>query len=185
MTTEPENRFRARSLVIVPYDAAWPRLFLEIQAVIHRTIPSTYHAIEHVGSTSVPGLAAKPIIDIDIVPRDGAYERIKRGLEGLGYVHEGPLGIDGREAFDLRDAGLRQALAPHHLYVTAPDSLVLRDHRHFRDFMLAHPEWVERLNALKFELAARFPNDRESYQRAKAPFIEEVLTLARKEFDGA
>ena len=168
-------------LVIVPYDPQWPRLFAEIRGMIQRTIPGTYHSIEHVGSTSVPGLASKPMIDIDIVMREGKFERIKRGLESLGYVDEGDLGIPGRVAFYLQDDGLRKALAPHHLYVVPADSPVLADHRNFRDFMLVHAEWVERLNALKQALAAEHPHDREAYQRAKSPIVEEILALARQE----
>jgi GrpB-like predicted nucleotidyltransferase (UPF0157 family) len=168
-------------LVIVPYNRDWPRRFAEISAMIQRTIPGTYYAVEHVGSTSVPGLAAKPIIDVDIVMREGQFERIKRGLESLGYEDEGDLGIPGRSAFYLRDEGLRKVLAPHHLYVLAPDSAVLADHRAFRDFLLAHAEWVERLNALKADLADQYPDEGEAYQQAKSPMVEELLRLARLE----
>jgi GrpB-like predicted nucleotidyltransferase (UPF0157 family) len=168
-------------LVIVDYDPEWPRRFAEIAGMIQRTIPGTYHAVEHVGSTSVPGLAAKPIIDIDIVMREGQFETIKRGLESLGYVDEGDLGIPGRTAFDLRDPAMRNALAPHHLYVVSADSPVLAGHRDFRDFMRVHPEWVERLNARKDELASLYPQDRETYQQGKSPMVEEILVLARLE----
>jgi GrpB-like predicted nucleotidyltransferase (UPF0157 family) len=168
-----------KPLTIVEYDPEWPRLFGEIRGTIQRTIPGTYHSVEHVGSTSVPGMAAKPIIDIDIVIREGMFDRIKRGLESLGYVDEGDLGIPGRTAFDLQDPALRAALAPHHLYVVAPDSRPLRDHRDFRDYLLAHPEWRERMSALKRELAVQYADDREGYQRAKSGMVEEVLRLAR------
>ena len=168
-------------LVIVDYDPEWPRQFAEIRGMVQRTIPGTYHSVEHVGSTSVPGLVAKPIIDIDIVMRDGQFERIKRGLESLGYVDEGELGIPGRVAFYLQADELRKVLAAHHLYVVPPDSPVLADHRHFRDFMLGHPKWVEKLNALKRELAVEHSDDREAYQRAKSPVVEAILALAREE----
>ena len=168
-------------LVIVPYDPEWPRRFAEIRGMLQRTVPGTYHSVEHVGSTSVPGMAAKPIIDIDIVMREGMFEQIKRGLESLGYVDEGDLGIPGRVAFDLQDAGLRAALAPHHLYVVPPDSPALRDDRDFRDFLLRHPEWVERLSAHKLALLPRYAGDRSGYQDAKSPMVEEILALARAE----
>ncbi len=170
-----------QALVILDYDPEWPRRFAEIAGMIQRTIPGTYHAVEHVGSTAVPGLSAKPIIDIDIVIREGYFETIKRGLESLGYVDEGDLGIAGRTAFHLQDAGMRRALAPHHLYVVPADSPALADHRDFRDFMRRHPEWVQRLNARKHELAALYPEDREAYQQAKSPMVEEILALARQE----
>jgi GrpB-like predicted nucleotidyltransferase (UPF0157 family) len=170
-----------KPLVIVEYDPAWPRQFAEIRGTIQRTIPGTYHSVEHVGSTAVSGMAAKPIIDIDIVMREGMFDRIKRGLESLGYVDEGDLGISGRVAFDLRDDGLRNALAPHHLYVVAPDSPALRNHRDFRDYLVAHADWRHRMSALKRELAESYPDDREGYQQAKAPMVEEILRLARAE----
>lgn len=166
--------------MIVEYDPDWPRRFAEIRAMIQRTIPGTYHSVEHVGSTSVPGMAAKPIIDIDIVLREGKFERIKRGLESLGYVNEGDLGIPSRVAFYLADAGLRAVLAPHNLYVVEPDSKPLQDHRDFRDFLRACPEWVEKLSALKRRLAQEYPHDREAYHRAKSPMVEEILRLARR-----
>ena len=170
---------RGKPLVIVDYDPAWPQRFAEIRAMIQRTIPGTYHSVEHVGSTSVPGMAAKPIIDIDVVMRAGQFERIKRGLESLGYVDEGDLGIAGRIAFYLSDEGLRKVLAPHHLYVVESEGKALRDHRDFREFLSKHAEWVERMSALKRELAARYQDDRDAYQEAKSPMVEEILRLAR------
>ena len=171
----------ARQLVIVAYDPAWPQRFAEIRAMIQRTIPGTYHSVEHVGSTSVPGLAAKPIIDIDIVMRVGQFERIRRGLESLGYENEGDKGVQGRESFRLRDAGLRAVLAEHHLYACVPDGQAVRDHRDFRDFLLRHPEWVEKLSAHKLALLPRYVDDRYGYQDAKGPMVEEILGLARTE----
>jgi GrpB-like predicted nucleotidyltransferase (UPF0157 family) len=168
-------------VIVVPYDPAWPHRFAEIRAVIQRQIAGTYYSVEHVGSTSVPGMAAKPIIDVDVVMREGAFERLRRGLEALGYVYEGDKGIPGREAFDLADPGLRGALAPHHLYVCPPDSTALREHRAFRDFLLAKPEWVRRLSAHKLELAQLHAGDRQAYQDAKAPMVQEILGLALQE----
>jgi GrpB-like predicted nucleotidyltransferase (UPF0157 family) len=159
--------------------------FAEIRAMVQRTIPGTYHSVEHVGSTSVPGMAAKPIIDIDIVMREGEFERIRRGLESLGYEYEGDKDVPGRESFSLRDAGLRAVLAEHHLYVCDPDGQALRDHRDFRDFLLRHPEWVERLSAHKLALLPRYADDRYGYQDAKSPMVEKILRLARTESNKA
>jgi GrpB-like predicted nucleotidyltransferase (UPF0157 family) len=170
-----------RPLVIVLYDPAWPQGFTEIRAMIQRTIPGTYYSVEHVGSTSVPGLAAKPIIDIDIVMREGQFERICRGLESLGYEYEGNKDVPGRESFRLRDQGLRAILMEHHLYVCDPDGNTLQDHRDFRDFMQHHPEWVERLSKHKLALLLRYADDRYGYQEAKSPMVEEIIHLAREE----
>jgi GrpB-like predicted nucleotidyltransferase (UPF0157 family) len=174
-----------RPLVIVLYDPAWPVRFAEIRAMIQRTIPGTYHSVEHVGSTSVPGMAAKPIIDVVIVMREGEFDRICRGLESLGYEYEGDKDVPGRESFRLRDAGLRAVLAEHHLYVCVADGKALRDHRDFRDFLLRHPEWVERLSTHKLALLSEYAADRYGYQEAKSPMVEQILRLARLERDAA
>jgi GrpB-like predicted nucleotidyltransferase (UPF0157 family) len=171
-------------MIVVPYNPEWAHDFHQLQTFLYRNLVGTYHAIEHVGSTAVPGMAAKPIIDIDIVMRDGKFEQVKNRLIAAGYSYEGDRGIPGREAFDLQDAGLKAALAEHHLYACAADAGELRRHRAFRDYLIAHPEWVERLSAHKLELAAKLggePEDRDAYQDAKAPMVEEILALALQE----
>jgi GrpB-like predicted nucleotidyltransferase (UPF0157 family) len=165
-------------MMVVPYDSEWPHAFHQLQTFLYRNLVGTYYAIEHVGSTSVPGMAAKPIIDIDIVMREGKFEQIKNRLIAAGYRYAGDRGIPGREAFDLTDAGLKSALPEHHLYVCAADSAELQRHRAFRDFLIAHPQWVEKLSAHKLALAAQLGDDRDAYQAAKAPMVEEILALA-------
>lgn len=130
--------------------------------------------IEHVGSTAVPGLPAKPVIDLDVViatPAD-LPEVITR-LRALGYRHEGDLGIAGREAFTDPDA------APaHHLYVCAAGSPELARHLTFRDYLRGHPAQARAYAELKRSLAERFRTDREAYSRGKATFIERALAAA-------
>jgi GrpB-like predicted nucleotidyltransferase (UPF0157 family) len=166
----------------VPYDPEWPRWFAEIRAVIERNIAGKFHAIEHVGSTAVPGMSAKPIIDIDVAVRPGQFDVVRRRLEALGYEYEGEKGILGRHAFRLRDASLSGALARHHLYVLEADAEELRRHRAFRDYLRAHPGEVERLSAHKQEIAARLgiglEDEREAYQEAKSAMVLEMLTKA-------
>src|SRR5687767_4870867 len=96
--------------LVVPYDSEWPRRFAEIRAVIERNILGKFHAIEHVGSTSVPGMAAKPIIDVDVAVREGQFGVVRRRLEALGYKWEGEKVVPGRHSFMLRDATLTSAL---------------------------------------------------------------------------
>jgi GrpB-like predicted nucleotidyltransferase (UPF0157 family) len=167
-----------RTLVVEPYNPEWPHMFRQLQTFLYRNLVGTYHAVEHVGSTAVPGMAAKPIIDVDVVAREGKFEQIKNRLVAAGYEYENEKGVPGREAFDLRDAGLRAALPEHHLYVLAADADELRRHRAFRDFLIAHPEWAEKLSAHKLELAAKLGNDRQAYQDAKAPMVLEIMALA-------
>jgi GrpB-like predicted nucleotidyltransferase (UPF0157 family) len=131
-------------------------------------------SVEHVGSTAVPGLAAKPIIDTDVVvPAVADIPEAIRRLAILGYVHRGDLGIAGREAF-TSPAGKPR----HHLYVCALDSEELRRHRSFRDHLLTHPDDARAYAALKKAAASRFAEDRVAYNEAKTRFVEAVLQRA-------
>jgi GrpB-like predicted nucleotidyltransferase (UPF0157 family) len=168
-------------LIVQEYNPEWRRWFLRLQTFLYRNLVGTYYAVEHVGSTSVPELWAKPIIDIDVVLREGKFENAKGRLVAAGYEHEGNRGIPGREAFELKDKALREALPEHHLYVMQADAEELKRHRAFRDFLRAHPEWVERLSAHKREVAARAGDDRQAYQDGKAAMVEEILALALAE----
>jgi GrpB-like predicted nucleotidyltransferase (UPF0157 family) len=167
--------------LVTPYNPEWPAWFLSLNAFLGRNLAGTYHAIEHVGSTAVPGMTAKPIIDVDIVLREGAFERVKGYLEGIGYTYEGDKGIPGREAFDMHDYGLRQILPAHLLYVLYPDADELRRHRAFRDYLRAHPDEVERLSAFKQALADRVGDNRQAYIEGKAVMVREVLDRALQE----
>ena len=129
-------------------------------------------AIEHVGSTSVRGLAAKPIIDIDVVIGDAScLDAAIAALARIGYRHEGDLGIPGREAFKY--AG-KDHLQRHHLYVCPQDSAELKRHLAFRDYLRAHPEAVEAYGRIKEAGAALYPEDIDGYIAHKAPFIEGI-----------
>ena len=167
--------------LVVPYDPRWPEQFAAIRATIQRWIPGTYYSFEHVGSTAVPGMAAKPIIDIDIVIPGHNWQRVKTGLETLGYEYEGDKGVPGREAFRLKDEGLRSVLAEHHLYVCPEDSVELRRHLAFRDYLINHPEAAQRLSEHKLALAQRFAGDRQAYIEGKAAMVEEILAAALRE----
>ncbi len=165
-------------MIVEPYNPEWARWFLRVQTFLYRNLVGTYYAVEHVGSTAVPGLWAKPIIDVDVVLRQGKFENAKGRLVAAGYEHEGDKGVPGREAFRLADAGLRGALPEHHVYVMDANAEELKRHRAFRDFLRAHPEWVERLSAHKQEVAVRVGDDRQAYQDGKAALVEEILALA-------
>jgi GrpB-like predicted nucleotidyltransferase (UPF0157 family) len=131
--------------------------------------------VEHIGSTSVPGLAAKPIIDIDVVvpSAEGVPTAIER-LRALGYVYQGDKGIRGREAFMWP-----RTARPHHLYVVLQGSRPYLDHIHFRNYLRDHPEVARDYAALKTELADQHGDDRLGYTIAKTDFITAVLRAAR------
>ena len=131
--------------------------------------------MEHVGSTSVPGLAAKAIVDIDVVLRslDDVPTAIAR-LRSLGYVYQGDKGIRGREAF-LWPPGAR----PHHLYAVVAGSRPHVDHIHFRDHLREHPDVAQEYAALKKSLAAQQGGDPLGYTNAKTAFVAAALRAAR------
>lgn len=163
---------------VVAYDSTWPAIFEEIRARIAFAMGNLALAIEHVGSTAVPGLAAKPIIDIDVVirSRDDLPATIER-LAVIGYIHRGELpdGPPGCEAFH------RPPDAPiHHLFVCPQDNQQLRKHLAFRDYLRTHPDARTEYASLKRALAARFSNDRESYTRSKTDLIERMLVRAQR-----
>jgi GrpB-like predicted nucleotidyltransferase (UPF0157 family) len=162
-----------RSVIVVDYDEAWPRLFEELRARVWPTVARLALAIEHVGSTSVPGLAAKPIIDMTVVLADrldvpATLER----LATLGYRHRGTLGIDDREAFDHSPEMPR-----HNLYVCPQGTIGIVNQLAVRDYLRAHPDSAQRYGALKQRLAERFPNDIDRYVCGKTDFI---LTMLRQ-----
>src|SRR5579871_1315080 len=128
-------------------------------------------AIEHVGSTAVPGLAAKPIIDLDVLLFSaGDLPSVIARLASLGYEHRGDLGIAGREAFRAPLNDFR-----HHLYVCLPAGKEYRRHIAFRDYLRTHPREARAYASLKRDLARQFRDDREAYNQAKSRFVTEIL----------
>jgi GrpB-like predicted nucleotidyltransferase (UPF0157 family) len=161
-------------IVIVDYDPYWAKLFEELRTPIANVLGDLALDIEHVGSTSVPGLAAKPIIDMDVVVASTTQlDAVITRLATLGYVHEGNLGISGREAFVCPPFTPR-----HHLYVCPKDSIALRRHLAFRDYLLKHPDEVHKYGRLKQELAEKFRNDRSAYTNDKDEYIQMITNRA-------
>jgi GrpB-like predicted nucleotidyltransferase (UPF0157 family) len=162
----------ANPVIIVDYDPNWPGLFQSLRKRIADALGDMAAAVEHVGSTAVPHLPAKPIIDIDVLlaSETTLSAAIKR-LASLGYVHQGNLGIPEREAFraPVNDP-------PHHLYVCPPSSAEFRRHIAFRDYLRAHSKDAKAYGDLKIALAERFREDRSAYNRAKGDFVAEMIS---------
>ena len=160
-----------RRVTVVDYDPAWPAAFERLRARIWPVVADLAIAIEHVGSTSVPGLAAKPVIDLDVVLRSGDDLPAAVGrLATLGYAHRGDLGIAGREAFEPPPGP-----PEHHLYVCPPDSSALANHLALRDRLRGDPELAAAYGALKQRLATAFAHDIDGYVDGKTAFILGVL----------
>ena len=163
---------RTKSVIVVPYQESWKRDFEAIRQEIEEALGDLILGIEHVGSTAVEGLSAKPCIDIDVVIRDHTvFETVVRRLNAIGYIHEGDLGIRGREAFRYSH---KPHLQKHHLYVCPQDSQELHRHITFRDFLRSNPEAVKAYSSVKETAALRFPGDIDQYMAYKAPCIEEL-----------
>jgi GrpB-like predicted nucleotidyltransferase (UPF0157 family) len=165
-------------IVVVDYDPAWPRMFETLRSRIQPALADVALAIEHVGSTAVPGLAAKPIVDIDVVVSpDDVATAIER-LAELGYAHKGDLGVPGREAFAHPPDTPR-----HHLYVCPAGNSALANHLAVRDYLRAHADAAREYADLKKRLAAMFADDVDVYVEGKSAFILDVLR--RSGFDAA
>ena len=163
---------RTRKVSVLPYDKAWKSEFEQIKCEISAALGSLIIGIEHVGSTAVAGMSAKPCIDIDVVIRDySVFDDIVRCLEDIGYIHEGDLGIKEREAFKYSG---KEHLQKHHLYVCPQDSTELHRHLTFRDFLKNNPEAVEKYSKVKETAAQLFPDDIDGYIKYKTPCIEEL-----------
>ena len=162
-------------VVISDYDPAWPEEFRREAAAIARILGDNLTAIHHIGSTAVPGLAAKPIIDIMPVVRSlGAVDGSRAALESLGYEYLGEFGIPGRRY--MRKGGDERT---HQVHVFAQgDTVNITRHLAFRDFLRAHPDVCAEYAALKRALAARHPYDIESYCDGKADFVKKYESLA-------
>ena len=161
-----------RHVVVLPYDSQWKQDFLKIKDELADALGQLALDIEHVGSTSVPGLPAKPIIDIDVVIEDySMLNQVIHALEKIGYHHEGDMGIKGREAFGYDG---KEHLRNHHLYVCPRDSAELHRHIAFRDYLRSHPEAVREYGRIKEEGARLYPFDIDGYIEYKTSCIEKI-----------
>ena len=161
-----------KRVVVEPYDEAWKDDFAAIRDELEAVLNGLVLRIEHVGSTSVEGLSAKPVIDIDVVIGDRSIlPEVISALESIGYSHEGDLGIPGREAFKYEG---KDHLKKHHLYVCAQDAEELKRHIAFRDYLRSDPDAVAEYSRIKEEGARLYPDDIDKYIEHKSPFIESV-----------
>ncbi len=163
-----------KKIVVVDYDHTWPVVFETLRARLAPVLGDAATAIEHVGSTAVPGLAAKPIVDIDAIVRTpSCVPHAIAQCVGLGYEHRGQLGIEGREAFRAP-----ASLPRHHLYLCVEGNLALTNHLAVRDYLRARPDLAAEYGALKKSLAAALPYDGDSYAAGKTRFLLAVLRQA-------
>ena len=161
-----------RRVQVVPYDEAWPQLFEAEAEQIRAALGSELRVIEHVGSTSVPGLAAKPVIDIAISVESLA-ELDVGALEALGYRYVPAFEeeLPNRRYFTRGD---------YHVHAYEQEHEEFMDYIRFRDYLRTHPEDAQAYGDLKLTLAAEFLDDRAGYQEAKAPYVARLVAALRR-----
>jgi len=167
--------------LIKPYSSAWKKEFEKLKNVLEAALLDLGIDIQHVGSTSIPELCAKPVLDIDIILADKILlNEVALRLEKIGYFNRGEQGITGRFAFRQNSVyapitSIKQIWQEHHLYVCFADSLALKNHLLFRDALLEDITLVNRYAALKMELVNQKDMTREAYTKQKTEFIIWVL----------
>lgn len=167
----------AESIVIVEYDPDWALAYETERDRILDAIGNQLTAVEHVGSTAVPGLGAKPIIDIMVAVADiDDYVHAIAPLEGLGYEY-----VSEYEEFIPERRYFRKGAEPssHHLHMVQRTTSFWHDHLLFRDYLRTHDETARDYEELKKALAAKLGDDRLAFTEAKTAFIESVLAQAR------
>lgn len=161
-----------REIIVVPSDPDWPNQYRREADRVHSVLPTGLMRLQHIGSTSVPGLAAKPIIDM--LGEVGDLQDIDRhtvALENLGYEAMGEFGIAGRRYFRLSDAdGVRR----FHIHCFETGSAGAVRHLAFRGYLSAHPEVADAYGELKEQLARQFPTSIEDYMEGKDAFVKSV-----------
>lgn len=166
----------ARRIEVVPHNPAWSAMFSAEAARIVAVLGDQVVTTLHIGSTAIPGIKAKPIIDLLVVVKD--IERIddhNAAMEGLGYEPMGEHGIPGRRFYRKPGKHTRT----HHVHVYAPGHPEVKRHLDFRDYLRAHPVDAQAYSRLKEQLALRFPKDADRYVQGKSALIEEIDAKAK------
>ena len=163
---------KTNDIIILPYDTQWKFNFLDIKHEIEEQLKDLILGIEHIGSTSVEGMYAKPCIDLDVIIKDYAvFDIVVKKLAEIGYVHEGDLGIKDREAFTYNN---KEHLQKHHLYVCPKHSKELHRHIIFRDYLKQNKDAANEYSKAKQEASLLFPNDINKYIEYKSTCIEKL-----------
>lgn len=167
---------RTKRVVVEKWNPQWKYEYEKIVASLGKDIIYNSIKIEHIGSTSVEGLSAKPVIDFDIVIEKDKFAIIKELLNKKGYEYEGDLGIEGREAFSYSG---KEELMTHHLYVCPKDSKELFKHITFRNFLKNNPALAAEYSKVKEQAAVLYPDDIDKYMEFKSEIIEKIYKKCR------
>lgn len=165
-----DGKKQARIIEVVTYDPKWEEEYQREAKEIQNVMSDEIVEIHHIGSTSIPNIDAKPVIDILIGVKDiEKVDKYNEKMEQLGYIARGEHGITGRRFF-LKGFYNRT----HHVHIFQTRSSEIERHLNFRDYMIAHPKDAKNYGELKRELAVRFRNDIEGYCDGKDDFIKDI-----------
>ena len=165
-----------REIRVVPYDSNWPEQYRQEAVRIKGVLGNEIVNIHHIGSTSIPGMSAKPIIDILLEVRNIAkIDSYNDEMIGLGYEPRGELGIPGRRYFSREEP---KDVRTHHIHSFQTGDIGLTRHLAFRDYMIKHPNVAKIYAELKIVLARRFPKDIDGYISGKHLYVERMERIA-------
>lgn len=163
-------------IAVVQYDPDWDKEFRKAESFYQNLLQDLKVKVVHVGSTSVEGLWAKPILDIDIIVSDtNIRDRVIRRLTGVGYTHLGDLGISGREVLSCPLDNPHVTWMAHHLYICLEECTALRNHLLLKNHLCMDREAVREYSRLKRQLAEQHPNDIDAYVEGKTALITSFL----------
>ncbi len=161
-----------RKVEVLDYQTEWPLLFEKEKKVLHQLFQENSHVVFHIDSTAVPGLAAKPIIDLmPVVYNMHQADTLNEEMEQLGYVVKGENGLPGRRYFE-KGGDYRT----HHVHLFQIGNQEIIRHLAFRDYLRAHPKEAQIYGQLKKENALQYPNDIAAYIEAKMTVVKEIIS---------
>lgn len=162
---------RTEKVIVEKYNNRWVNEFQKLKIYFQQILGDSIISIEHVGSTAVCGLAAKPIIDIDVIIKNYSnFTEVKSKLKKYGYYYEGDLGIKDRHAFRYN----KSIFMAHHLYVCPKYSKELKRHILFRNYLRSHEEDMKKYAETKLKGASIYPENIEKYMKYKENIINEI-----------
>lgn len=157
---------------VVPYNPDWHNLFKAEAKQWSKLLKPHVIAIHHIGSTAIPNIYAKPIIDLLIIVKDiDSVDKNNTAITAQNYNIMGEYGIPGRRYFRKQNSAGKRT---YHIHIYQQDSPDIQRHLSFRDYMINHPQAAQNYSKLKQELALKYPEDIESYMDGKDQFIKEI-----------
>lgn len=164
---------KRNAVCLEPYNEQWTALFEETKSEVQQILGFNVIDIQHIGSTAIKGIVAKPILDVAVIVHD--LDAVNwDGMNHNGYVYRGQAGVPGRSFFvKYRD----RDISTHHIHCYEQDNQNLTANIAFRDYLIAHPDYAKQYNDLKLHLAEHYADDRVMYTNEKSDFIKLILQL--------